>query len=155
MKITVIGLGYIGLPNALLLASSGHDVCGMDINKNKITNLNDGVLPFEENGLDELFEEVRGSIKFSDHIEESDCYVIAVPTPLDKEIKIADLNSIREATKMIAEKIKEEDLVILESTVPPGTSRNFVIPILRGPAFVHSIIPTVPRGPFPVRHSTR
>jgi len=49
MRITVIGLGYIGLPNAMLLASSGHDVCGMDIDKNKITNLNDMVIKLANN----------------------------------------------------------------------------------------------------------
>ncbi len=131
MKITVLGLGYIGLPNALLLASNGHEVVGVDVDSKKIDGLNEGVLPFEEPGLPELFEKAKGNFKASTEVVESECYIIAVPKPLDKEMKMANLQAVKSASQMIAEKVKDGDLVILESTVPPGTSKNFIIPIFQ------------------------
>jgi UDP-N-acetyl-D-mannosaminuronic acid dehydrogenase len=131
MKISVLGLGYIGLPNALLLASNGHEVIGIDIDSNKIDMINNGELPFEEPGLSDLFSEAKPNFKASTEVEESEVYIIAVPTPLDKEMKMANLKAVKSASQMIAEKVKDGDLVILESTVPPGTSKNFIIPILK------------------------
>ena len=77
------------------------------------------------------FSEAKPNFKASTEVEESDVYVIAVPTPLDKEMKMANLKAVKSASQMIAEKVKDGDLVILESTVPPGTSKNFIIPILK------------------------
>lgn len=131
MKVCILGLGYIGLPNALLLARSGHNVLGVDIKRDMVDELNSGQLPFEEPGLQELFNEAKDNFKASTEIEESDCFIIAVPTPLDKEMKMADLKAVKSASEMISSKLKDGDLVILESTVPPGTSSNFVMPILR------------------------
>lgn len=131
MKITMIGLGYIGLPNALLLARAGHDVVGVDIKVDVVDGLNEGKLPFEEPGLPELFEEAKVNFKASTVVEASDCFIIAVPTPLDKEMKMADLKAVKAASMAIAEVVKDGDLVILESTSPPGTSLNFVLPILK------------------------
>jgi len=131
MKVCVLGLGYIGLPNALLLASSGHEVVGVDINKEKIDLLKNGKIPFEEPGLEDLYSKGKKNFHVSNDVIVSDCYIIAVPTPLDKEMKMADLNAVKSAAHMISSSIKDGDLVILESTVPPGTSKNFIIPILR------------------------
>jgi len=129
--ISVIGLGYIGLPSALLLANNGYNVKGVDINEKVVFRLNNGELPFEEPGVEELFKNAGESFSASTEVESSDVYIIAVPTPLDKEMKIADLSAVKSATESVARALKEGQLVILESTVPPGTSKNFVMPILK------------------------
>jgi len=131
MKISMIGLGYIGLPNALLLARAGHEVLGVDIRSEMVKKLSEGELPFDEPGLRELYEEGAKNFRASTTVEHSDCYVIAVPTPLDSEMKMADLKAVRSATESIATVVRDGDMVVLESTVPPGTSRNFVLPVLR------------------------
>jgi len=131
MKISVLGLGYIGLPTALLLANAGNDVVGVDINNMIIDKLNNGELPFEEPGLDELYKNARNNFTASAQLESSDFYVIAVPTPLEKEMKMADLTMVKNASEKISEVLKEKQTVILESTVPPGTSQNLIMPLLR------------------------
>jgi UDP-N-acetyl-D-mannosaminuronic acid dehydrogenase len=131
MKISVLGLGYIGLPTSLLLANAGYDVIGIDVNSKIIEKLNNGALPFEEPGLDDLFEKTKNKFKVSNKLETSDVYIIAVPTPLDKNLKIANLSYVKEAADTISKVLKPGQLVILESTVPPGTSDNIVIPTLR------------------------
>ncbi len=131
MKICVLGLGYIGLPTSLLMANAGHCVLGIDINKDIIDKLNRSILPFNEPGLDELFKKAKNNFHASSRIETSDVYIISVPTPLDSDMKISNLESIKTASKSVATVIKEEQIVILESTVPPGTSEHLVIPILK------------------------
>lgn len=130
MDIGVIGLGYIGLPTALLFAKNGHNVTGVDINPDVVRSLNDGVLHFEENGLPELFSAASGGFKVSTELESCDFYVIAVPTPLDKEMKLADLKAVKSAAEMVSGVLKDGQTVIIESTIPPGTSHNFIKPIL-------------------------
>jgi len=129
MKICVIGLGYIGLPTSLLLAKAGYDVLGVDIKNQIIEKLKMGNLPFEENGLDELFKKAKKKINVSVNVKSSDIYIIAVPTPLKNGMKKADLKAVKNASNAISKVIKEKQMVILESTVPPGTSENFVLPI--------------------------
>ncbi|MBA7657583.1 UDP-N-acetyl-D-mannosamine dehydrogenase [subsurface metagenome] len=126
-KICVIGLGYIGLPTACILAKSGYDILGVDVNDDVINLLNSGNIHIEEEGLRELFKKVVGEkrIKVSKNLEKSDIFIISVPTPLNEENK-ADLSYIIEATKMIKDYIQKGNLVILESTSPPGTTRNIV-----------------------------
>ena len=130
MKICILGLGYIGLPTACLFANANHEVVGIDINKEIIKKLNRGELPFEEEGLEELFEKASPNMRFKTEVEVADVFVIAVPTPLDKEMKMADLKYVRSAAEMIYPHLREDNLVILESTVPPGTSEKLLIPIL-------------------------
>jgi len=130
MKICVLGLGYIGLPTACLFANANHEVIGIDINQETIEKLNHGELPFEEKGLEELFEKALPNMRFKTEAEESDVFLIAVPTPLDKEMKMADLKYVRSAAEMIYPHLRKDNLVILESTVPPGTSEKLLIPIL-------------------------
>ena len=134
MKICVIGLGYIGLPTACLFANANHEVIGIDVNQETIEKLNQGKLPFEEKGLEELFEKALPNMRFKREMEEADVFLIAVPTPLDKEAKRADLRYVREATRSISNCIKEESIVILESTVPPGTCERLILPMLRNKA---------------------
>jgi len=131
MKISVLGLGYIGLPTSLLLADAGYDIIGIDVDTEIVNTLSNGNLPFEEPGLDDLFKKARNKFKVSTDVESSDAYIIAVPTPLDEEIKIANISYVKDASKSIAKVVNPGQLVILESTVPPGTSENIVLPILK------------------------
>lgn len=128
-KICVLGLGYIGLPTAFLLAQK-YTVVGVDINEKIIKTLNNGNLPFVEKELDKLFQKVRGNFTATTTVKPADAFIIAVPTPLEESLKIADLQYIRSAAEMIAPHLTTGNLVILESTVPPCTSENFVLPIL-------------------------
>jgi UDP-N-acetyl-D-mannosaminuronic acid dehydrogenase len=131
VKICVLGQGYIGLPTSLLLANAGHDIIGVDVNKRIIDKLNNGEIPFKETDLDELFKKVKNNYLARNNVESSDVYIIAVPTPLEKEMKIADLSAVKSASEQISKVLKDGQLVILESTVPPRTSENFILPILR------------------------
>ena len=130
MKVCVLGLGYIGLPTALLLAQK-HQVVGIDVNKRIVDTLNSGKLPFEEPGLEELMKNAKRNFSASQKVESADVFLIAVPTPLEKSTKISDLKYVRSASEMIYPHLKNENLVILESTVPPGTSERLVTPILK------------------------
>ena len=86
--INVVGLGYIGLPTALMFASHGVEVVGTDYNKALVDTLIAGKTTFEEDGLDELFQEaVRKGIRFSHEYQKTDVYIVAVPTPYDKASK--------------------------------------------------------------------
>ncbi len=113
-----------------MLAKQGYDVIGVDLNKKVVDQLNKGKIQFEEPGLIELFRKVKKKFKVETNLQSSDTYIIAVPTPLDKEIKMADLSAVKNASKSISKVLKEGQTVVLESTVPPGTSEKFVIPIL-------------------------
>ena len=130
MKICVLGLGYIGLPTALLLAQK-HKVVGFDIDKRIIDTLNNGKIPFEEPGLDELMKSSKKNFSASQKIEEADVFLIAVTTPLEGSMKIADLKYVKSAAEIIYPILKNNNLVILESTVPPGTCERLVLPILK------------------------
>ena len=121
-----MGLGYIGLPTSLLLANAKNNVIGVDTNKEIVNKLKKEELPFDEPGLFDLFQKAKNNFTASSFLESSDIYIIAVPTPLEKEMKIADLNAVKIASENIAKFIKEGQLVILESTVPPGTSENLL-----------------------------
>jgi UDP-N-acetyl-D-mannosaminuronic acid dehydrogenase len=130
MKISVLGLGYIGLPTALLFARSGHEVVGVDVNREVIDSLNAGQLHIDEKGLQEVYDQAKGRFCARNAVEESDVFVIAVPTPLNKSLRVADLSYIRAAAAMVATKLKHGNLVVLESTVPPGASERILFPIL-------------------------
>ena len=134
MKICVIGLGYIGLPTACLFANAGYEVIDVDVNQETIGKLNQGKLPFEEKGLEGLFEKALPNMSFKTRPEAADVFLIAVPTPLDKEAKMADLRYVREAVKSISNYIKVDNLVIIESTVPPGTCERLILPMLKNKA---------------------
>ena len=127
-KITVLGLGYIGLPTSIALASAGHEVKGYDPNEEVIKSLNNGKIHIVENNLQEAFEKVikTGKFKAYSTIQPSEVYIICVPTPFkesDKNEKIADLKYVESAAHTVATVVKEGDLVILESTVPPLTTK--------------------------------
>lgn len=126
-KICVIGLGYIGLPTASILANNGYDVIGIDINDKVIEKLKNGIPHIEEPDLKGIFISAVNSrkLKISKKIENSDVFIISVPTPLTDDKK-ADLSYIEAASKEISRCIEKGNLVILESTSPPGTTENLV-----------------------------
>lgn len=126
-RICVIGLGYIGLPTACMLARAGYEIMGVDVSDDVINSLNSGDIHIKEEGLRELFKKAVSdkTIKVSKNIEKADVFIITVPTPLNKENK-ADLSHVIDATKRIKDYIQRGNLVILESTSPPGTTRNVV-----------------------------
>ena len=132
MKICVLGLGYIGLPSALLLATNGHNAVGVDIKEAVIEVIGNGIVPFNEPMLPELLNQAMESRNFTvqKEVVDADVFLIAVPTPLDNEMKVAELRHIRLATEAVYQQLKRNNLVILESTVPPGTCEKLLVPIL-------------------------
>lgn len=126
-SIVVVGLGYIGLPTALVLASHGNNVIGVDTNPNIISSLRDGNLTFEENGIQELFSTAREEgIQFSDSCVRSEYYIIAVPTPYDKHTKKINPLYILKAIEEILTVCEPGAVLIIESTVSPGTIDKLV-----------------------------
>ncbi|NYB52235.1 MAG: nucleotide sugar dehydrogenase [Methanobacteriaceae archaeon] len=134
-SIAIFGLGHMGLPTAALLAKSGLKVLGVDINKQTVKMVNSGQSPIMEPGLDELVKKTvnDGLLSATSNpklaVEKSQIIMIIVPTPVD-ENKKSDLSAVISAAKSIATGLKKDDLVIVESTVPPGTCENLVIPLL-------------------------
>jgi len=124
-KIAMIGLGYIGLPTAAMMASRGMNVIGVDINEDTVNTIKEGKVHIVEPDLDIIVRSVvtTGNLVATTEIEEADVFLIAVPTPLDLE-KRPDLSFIRSATKSISKVLKSGDLLILESTVPVGTTEK-------------------------------
>lgn len=131
MKLTVMGLGYIGLPTAVMFAKSGLQVHGVDVNAEVVKMLQNKELHIEEPGLPEMLAEVidNGSLTVGTEPKEADAFLVAVPTPINAD-KTANLDYVRAATEMISPFVKKGDLVVLESTVPPKTVENVMMPIL-------------------------
>ncbi|MEK4055164.1 nucleotide sugar dehydrogenase [Paenibacillus sp. FSL F4-0087] len=136
MKLCVIGLGYIGLPTAIMFAKHGVEVHGVDINPDVVTKLLDGRIHIEEPGLQEMLEEVIQSKQLSFGVmpEQADAFIISVPTPINED-KTANVDYVIDATNSIVPFLKKGDLIILESTVPPRTIEDVVIPILEETKF--------------------
>ena len=129
--INVIGLGYIGLPTALMLASHGVEVIGTDYNKELVATLNAGKTTFKEDGLDELFRNaVDAGIKFSNEYQVTDTYIVSVPTPYDKFSKKVDPCYIISAVKSVMAVCPKGATVVIESTVSPGTIDKFIRPVI-------------------------
>ena len=136
MKINVIGLGYIGLPTALMMAKNGVEVVGTDYNKELVNTLNQGKTTFKEKGLDELFQEaLKKGIKFTTEYQNTDVYIVAVPTPYDKFTKKVDAIYVCEAVKSVMKACNKGAIVVIESTVSPGTIDKFVRPIIEENGF--------------------
>ena len=134
--INVIGLGYIGLPTALMFAAHGSEVVGTDYNAAIVEKLNAGRLSFEEKGLPELFDEaVRGGIRFTTQYQKTDLYIVAVPTPYDKASKRIDPGYVVGAVKNVMEVCPKGATVVIESTVSPGTIDRFVRPVIEAAGF--------------------
>ena len=136
-KINVVGLGYIGLPTALALASHGNEVVGTDYNKELVETLQAGHTTFEEEGLDELFQKaLKSGIEFTTNYISTDMYIVSVPTPYVKENKKIDASYVVSAVKSVMEVCPKGATVVVESTVSPGTIDRFVRPVIEANGFV-------------------
>lgn len=134
--INVIGLGYIGLPTALMLASHGVDVVGTDYNEELVNTLKSGKTTFKEDGLDELFEKALDKgIEFSTKYQVTDTYIVSVPTPYDKFSKKVDACYVVSAVKSVMEVCPKGATVVIESTVSPGTIDRYVRPAIEDNGF--------------------
>ena len=129
--INVIGLGYIGLPTALMMASHGVEVIGTDYNKELVATLNAGHTTFKEDGLDELFQDaLKAGIKFTTEYQVTDTYIVSVPTPYDKFSKKVDACYVVAAVKDVLKVAPKGATLVIESTVSPGTIEKSVRPVL-------------------------
>ena len=134
--INVIGLGYIGLPTALMMASHGVEVVGTDYNKKLVDTLNAGKTTFKEKGLDELFDEaVKCGIKFTAEYQVTDTYIVSVPTPYDKFSKKVDACYVVAAVGNVLDVCPKGATIVIESTVSPGTIDKYVRPAVEAKGF--------------------
>lgn len=135
--INVIGLGYIGLPTALMMASHGVEVVGTDCNEELVTTLKSGHTTFKEDGIDELFQAaLDAGIQFSTEYQVTDTYIISVPTPYDKFSKKVDACYVVSAVKRVIKVCPKDATVVIESTISPGTIDKYVRPVIEANGFV-------------------
>ena len=127
MRACFMGLGYIGLPTAIIAAKHGVDVVGVDINKNVVETTNKGQLHIIEPGMEQLLQDVIASGKFKAYTEPQECdaYFIVVPTPFKGDHE-PDISYVEAATRMIIPLLKSNDLFVIESTSPVGTTEKMM-----------------------------
>lgn len=129
--VNVIGLGYIGLPTALMLASHGVKVIGTDYNSKLVETLKAGHTTFKEEGLDELFQNaVKEGIQFATDYQETDTYIVSVPTPYDKFSKKVDAKYVIAAVNDVIRVAPQEAVLVIESTISPGTIDRSIRPVI-------------------------
>lgn len=135
--VNVIGLGYIGLPTALMLAANGVSVTGTDYNEELVETLNRGETTFKEEGLPSLFNKaVENGIKFTTEYEKTDIYIISVPTPYDKFSKKVDPVYVISAINSVLKVCEPGSVIVIESTVSPGTIDRYVRPAIKDAGFI-------------------
>ncbi|MEM2262101.1 MAG: nucleotide sugar dehydrogenase [Ignisphaera sp.] len=139
MRIAVIGLGRIGLPTAVVFASKGFQVVGIDTDANKVNAINKGLCYFHEPGLNEMLKKSvdEGNLfatKDDKYISQSNVIIIAVPTPLSGGI--VNLSYIKDALSVVVKNVKRDVLVSIESTVPPGTMTGFIKGFIEAHGFI-------------------
>jgi len=136
MKVSIIGTGYVGLVSGVCFAEKGHDVLCVDVDQSKVDKINQGISPFYEPGLNELLERnihsrLKATTDFRQAILDTELSLIAVGTPFDgKEV---DLTYVKQVAQQIGEALKDKStyhLVVVKSTVVPGTTDQVVLPIL-------------------------
>ena len=130
-SVCILGMGYIGLPLAAMLSENGIKVTGVDISQKIVDALNNGEILIEEDGLGELIAKgvANGSITASTVPVNADAFIIAVPTPI-KPDKSAEMKYVESATRSVVPYLKQGSAVILESTSPPRTVMDLMLPIL-------------------------
>lgn len=130
-SVCVIGLGYIGLPTAAFIASKGLNVIGVDINQSFVERINKGEVPFVEPGFETLLADVvsQGKLKAQTDTPSSRAYIVAVPTPFAENYAVDD-SFIMAAADGIAPKLEGGELIVLESTSPPGTTERLAEKIM-------------------------
>lgn len=130
-KVNVIGLGYIGLPTALSLSVSGNEIIGTDYNSKLVNNLQNGTIDFVEEGIKELYNKaVENGIIFTTEYQKADIYLVAVPTPYEKSDKKVDPTYVVNAVSSIVSVCDENAIIIIESTISPGTIDRYIRPIV-------------------------
>jgi UDP-N-acetyl-D-mannosaminuronic acid dehydrogenase len=135
--VNIIGLGYIGLPTALMFAKSEIEVVGTDYNKNLVELLSKGQLTFEEEGLEDLFKKaVSNGIKFTTDYQKTDKYIIAVPTPYINSSKKLDPKYVISAVHTVLDVCEKGAILIIESTISPGSIDRYVRPEIEKRGFV-------------------
>jgi UDP-N-acetyl-D-mannosaminuronic acid dehydrogenase len=137
MKICVIGQGYIGLPTAALFAENGCNVVGVDVKKEVIDDLNKGIVHIEEPGISEAITDAINENRYVAQLEpaEADVFIITVPTPYKMENLSCDLSYVIEACNSILKYVKKENVIIVESTIAPGSIEETVQPIFENEGF--------------------
>ncbi len=131
MKISVLGLGYVGLPLACAIAASDkYEVKGFDLSKAKIDMIREGKCPIDDVRCEEDMKNVKFEVSNDDNvIDGSDFYIVCVPTPVLNDYT-PDLTPVRSAVKIIAKYLAKGQIVIIESTINPGVCDEIVVPIL-------------------------
>ena len=130
-SVAFVGLGYIGLPTAVVMANSGVDVTGVDVNEANVERINRGEVTIVEPGLEEELKQAieSGNFRATTSQVHADTYIIAVPTPFTDNYDV-DMRYIYSAAEAIAPQLKGDELVILESTSPPLTTKKMAKKIL-------------------------
>lgn len=158
MKTCVVGLGYIGLPTTLMLAAYGTDVTGVDQNKAIVESLQNGVVTFEEKGLFDLYREAAAKrVVFSDKLIEADVYIVAVSTPYDPVSKKVDARYVIAAVEDVLGVCPDGAVVVIESTISPGTIDRCIRPLVRKPVHLaHAPERIIPGNMvYELRHNSR
>ncbi len=131
MSIGIVGLGYVGLPLAVSFAEAGEQVIGVDVDHGRVTELNAGRSPIEDIS-DERLQSVLESITFttrSVELHEAEAILVCVPTPLTRN-REPNLGPLQSAAQALAGVVRRDQLIVLESTTFPGTTRDYMIPVL-------------------------
>lgn len=130
--INVIGLGYIGLPTALMFATHGQEVIGSDYDTQLVEQLCEGHVTFEENGLEALFiDACERGIKFTTEYVSASAYIVTVPTPYDKQSRKIDVRYVVNAVERVLDVAPEGAILIVESTIAPGTFDKVIRPLVQ------------------------
>lgn len=130
MKVCVVGLGYIGLPTALMLAAGGISVHAVDANAQRVAELQAGKIVFEEKGLPELFTAACSKdLVFAEKPVAAEMYIISVPTPYQEESKKLDPAYVVQAVKDVLAVCEDGAILTIESTISPGTVDRFIRPL--------------------------
>ena len=121
----VVGLGYVGLPTAALLAANGVEVIGVDVDLQRVDAVNSGVSPISEPGLDKAVAEAvaSGRLRAGREPESADAFIVAVPTPIGPDHS-PDMGALHSAVESIAPRLRAQDLVVVESTSPVGSTES-------------------------------
>ena len=134
--VNVIGLGYIGLPTALMMAAHGIEVVGTDCNEQLVQMLQKGHMTFEEKGLDELLHRAeKEGIEFTTEYQVADTYIVSVPTPYDKFSKKVDGSYVVRAVQEVLKTALKGAVIVIESTISPGTIDKYLRPVIQMEGF--------------------
>ncbi len=134
-KIAIIGLGYVGLPTAAILAKNGFQVIGIDTNPKIINQVSHGNCPTMKRDLEQIVSEVvrKGTLTVTQRaypaLKKADIVIVCVQTPVNKDRK-PDLTHLKKVCKTIGKALTKRKLVIMQSTIPPQTTENLVVPLL-------------------------